>query len=157
MKTVVIESIHVTGIETRTKNSDEMSGNGKIPQLIQSFYRDLLQKIPGRNENQILAVYTDYESDENGEYTYFIGARVKDLSQIPEGMVGRTIASARYHVIPSEKGKIPDIVLNVWQSIWQNSELKKIRSFTTDFELYEGPCIDPDHTRVDVYIAVKDT
>lgn len=156
MQPIVIEPIHLIGIETRTNNSDEITGNGKIPQLIQSFYGEKLHKIPDRDGSQILAVYTDYESDENGEYTYFLGARVHDLSKIPDGMVGRTIASARYQVIPSEQGSIPEIVLKVWQNIWQNSDIKNIRAYTTDFELYEEQSLASGNTRVNVYIAIKD-
>jgi predicted transcriptional regulator YdeE len=156
LQPIVIESINLIGIETRTKNSDEITGNGKIPQLIQSFYGDLLHKIPDRDGSQILAVYTDYESDENGEYTYFLGARVNNLSRIPDGMVGRTIPSALYQVIPSEQGTIPEIVLKVWQSIWQNSGIKKIRAYTTDFELYDEQSLASGHTQVDVYISIID-
>lgn len=81
------------GIEDRTKNEDEVSGKGKIPNLIQTFYGEKLNGLSNRKDNQILAVYTDYEIGEHGYYTYFIGAKVKELSFIPEGMVGRVIPS----------------------------------------------------------------
>jgi predicted transcriptional regulator YdeE len=156
VKTIVIEPIQLIGIETRTTNSNEINGNGKIPQIIQSFYSNVLHKISDRDGDQILAVYTDYESDEHGEYTYFIGAKVKESCSIPDGMVKRTIPSARYQIIPSETGKIPEIVLNAWQNIWQDADLKNRRTYTTDFELYDENCLGTDKVRVDIYIAVKD-
>ena len=156
LQTITIESIMLIGIEDKTKNEDEINGKGKIPNLIQTFYSEMLSKISNRHGNHILSVYTDYESDENGYYTYFIGAKVKDLNSIPKGMVGRTISSSRYAIIPSAIGKIPDIVIGGWQKIWLDEELKKKRAYSTDFELYDQRCSNVDHAQVDIYIAIKD-
>ncbi|MBB5336000.1 GyrI-like domain-containing protein [Pectinatus brassicae] len=156
LQTNTIESIMLIGIEETTKNENEINGKGKIPKLVQTFYSEMLSKISNRYENHILSVYTDYESDENGYYTYFIGAKVKDLSCIPEGMVGRTIPSSRYAIITSAIGKIPDIVINEWTQIWLDDDLKKKRSYSTDFELYDQRCSNVDYAQVDIYIAIKD-
>jgi len=156
LQTVTIEPIMLIGIEEKTKNENEINGKGKIPKLIQTFYSEMLSKISNRHENHILSVYTDYESDENGYYTYFIGAKVKNLSYIPEGMVGRTISSSRYAIIPSAIGKIPDIVINEWKQIWLDDALKEKRAYSTDFELYDKRCSNVDYAQVDIYIAIKD-
>jgi predicted transcriptional regulator YdeE len=150
-----IKPMMLIGIEEKTRNSDEVNGIGKIPTLIQTFYNDVLIGIPNREGNHILAVYTDYETDEYGLYTYFIGAKVKDLSFIPEGLVGRKIPSGRYAIIPSAKGKIHDIVIQAWQSIWQDNELKKIRAYSADFEFYDERFLDSYNAQIDIYIAVQ--
>ncbi|VBB09037.1 Hypothetical protein LUCI_4323 [Lucifera butyrica] len=157
LHTITIEPIMLIGIEEKTKNENEINGKGKIPKLIQTFYSEMLSKISNRyDENHILSVYTDYESDENGYYTYFIGAKVKDLSFIPEGMVGKTIPSSRYAIIPSAIGKVPEIVINEWQKIWLDKDLKKKRVYSTDFELYDQRCLNDDYAQVDIYVAIKD-
>jgi len=156
LKTITIEPLMLIGIEERTRNTDEINGKGKIPKLIEAFYSEILNKIPNRHCNHILSVYTDYESDENGYYTYFIGAIVKDINFIPEGMVRRTIPSSRYVIIPSAIGKIPEIVVKGWQKIWMDEALKKKRVYSTDFELYDQRCSNVEHAQVDIYIAIKD-
>lgn len=153
--TITTETIMLIGIEKRTINKDEITGTGKIPPLIQTFYSQILNNIPNRQGNHILSVYTDYESDENGYYTYFIGAKVNDLNSIPNGMIGKEIPSAHYVVIHSAIGKIQDIVIREWQKIWSNEDLKKKRAYSTDFELYDQRCLNLDQAQVDIYIAIK--
>jgi predicted transcriptional regulator YdeE len=36
---------------------------------------NLAAQIPDKTDSSILAVYTDYASDQDGEYTFVIGAR----------------------------------------------------------------------------------
>ncbi len=68
----------VVGISTRTTNAKEMSGKGVIAQQWDRFMKEgLLSKIPNKVDSKILAVYTDYESDANGAYSYILGARGK--------------------------------------------------------------------------------
>jgi predicted transcriptional regulator YdeE len=71
----------VVGISTRTTNAKEMSGKGVIAQQWDRFMKEgLLSKIPNKVDSNILAVYTDYESDANGAYTYVIGAASVSLN-----------------------------------------------------------------------------
>ncbi len=156
LQTLTIEPIMLIGIQERTKNADEINGKGKIPKLIETFYSEMLHKISNRHDNHILSAYTNYESDENGYYTYFIGAKVKDLNTIPERMIGKIIPASRYVVIPSDTGKIQDIVINKWKQIWADDALKEKRAYSTDFELYDQRCSNTESTQVDIYIAIKD-
>ena len=92
----------VVGISSRTSNGKEMSGKGVIPQQWDRFIKEgMLGQIPNKVDSNILAVYTDYESDANGEYTFLIGARVSSADDVPLGMVARKVPAGRYAVFIS--------------------------------------------------------
>lgn len=151
------EEIKVIGIQVRTKNEEEMGGDGRVSKLIQEFHtKQMIHQIPHCEKNCILSVYTEYDSDEYGYYTYLIGGKVKNLDVIPEGMVGMLIPAARYAVLTSGVGRIPDIVLEGWQYIWQDEELRKKRAYTADFEMYGERSRDRNGAQLDLYIAVKE-
>lgn len=78
MNPAVIDGFTVVGIEARTDNAREMAGGGIIAKQWGRFMgENLLAQIPNRTDGAILAVYSDYESDKDGEYSFMIGARVK--------------------------------------------------------------------------------
>jgi predicted transcriptional regulator YdeE len=53
----------------------------------------------------IYAVYYDYESDEKGIFSYFIGCKVDENTEKPEGLDELIIPEQRYH-IETAKGQI---------------------------------------------------
>jgi predicted transcriptional regulator YdeE len=158
MEFVRLEHFAVVGIEARTSNAREMTAEGSIGKMWARFQReDLAKKIPNRADSNIVALYTDYASDEHGEYTYTLGAKVSGVSEIPEGMVLRNIPTARYAVFPSGRGAVPKIVVETWQRIWAEPKTAEYsRSYRADFELYGAEAADPANRRVDSYIGVRD-
>ncbi|MGC1373109.1 MAG: effector binding domain-containing protein, partial [Candidatus Sulfotelmatobacter sp.] len=63
----------VIGIEVRTSNAKELSGDGVIGKQWEKFFQDdVLGKIPNKTGSNIYAVYSDYASDRNGEYSFLI-------------------------------------------------------------------------------------
>lgn len=79
---------------------------------------DLLSKIPNKVDSNILAVYTDCESDVNGAYTFMTGARVSSANVVPPGMVANRVPAGRYAVFTSEKGYVGKVVPETWSRIW---------------------------------------
>ena len=64
---------YVAGVTARTNNAKEMSGNGKIGDVWETFLQPgLVVKIPHRIGVDLVAVYTDYENDHTGHYTYLL-------------------------------------------------------------------------------------
>ncbi|MFI5202559.1 MAG: GyrI-like domain-containing protein, partial [Candidatus Kapaibacterium sp.] len=146
----------LVGISARTTNAKEMSGHGIIAKQWQHVMSDkLIEKIPNRTDSNIIAMYTDYESDANGEYTFFIGARVKFVDSIPEGMVVKHVPAAHYALFTSEKGPVWEVVPKLWQKIWSTppSEMGGERSFLSDFEMYDERAADPGNAIVDVWVG----
>lgn len=88
------EEIKLIGLKVRTNNTTEANWmHGKIFPLVQQYFsQQLANKIPNRKQpGTTLCVYTEYESDHTGNYTYYIGEIVTSLNNIPEGLHPLTI------------------------------------------------------------------
>jgi predicted transcriptional regulator YdeE len=148
-----IEAFHVIGISVRTSNE-----NGKalvdIPALWGKFISEAtLVRIPGKIDNTVYCIYTEYEKDHTKPYTTILGCKVKSLDKIPEGMVGVTVASGNYQPFTAKGNLTKGAVYNEWTKIW-NSYIE--RAFTSDFEMYGARAQNPADGEVDIFIAVKD-
>ena len=124
MKPTIVEqnAFEVTGIEARTNNAKEAGPEGVIGKQWERFMRDgLQQQIPDKADQNIYAVYTDYASDANGDYTFVLGAKVRSSPDrlIPTGMVVKKIPAGRYAVFTSERGPVQKIVVETWRRIWE--------------------------------------
>jgi hypothetical protein len=87
-KVVEGPSFTVIGISCRTTNVREAKGEGCIgKQWGRLFGEGVLGKSSERADQNIVAVYTDYASHKDGEYTHVLGAKVADDATPPEGMV----------------------------------------------------------------------
>ncbi len=151
--------IKLIGIQVRTNNKSEMNpSEAKIGDTAQRYFsKNLASLIPMRkNPGITFCAYTNYESDHTGNYTYFIGEEVTDLSDIPEGYTYLTVPKGNYIQLTSSSGVMPDIVIKLWQKIWQmnSEELGGKRSYTVDYEIYDEKAIDPKNTIVDIYIGI---
>jgi predicted transcriptional regulator YdeE len=148
----------VVGISTRTTNAIEMSGRGVIGNEWERFMKDgLLGKIPHRVDSEILALYTDYESDHSGAYTFILGARVSSAKNVPPGMVAKEVPPGKYAVFTSARGPAAKVVPESWQQI--NSLPKSApggdRTYRADFEVYGPLAADPQHAEVEIYIGIR--
>jgi len=149
----------LVGIEARTNNAKESTGNGVIPKQWSKFFAEgILSKIPNKIDPTIYAVYTDYASDRNGDYTFLIGAKISALAGIPAGMVVKKVPAGRYAVITSVVGPVQSVVPQAWQQIWgleDRSQLGGVRSYKADFEVYDQRSRNPQSSQVDVYIGIR--
>lgn len=151
MKECLMPKKYLVGIGTRTKNTNEMGSNGNIPKLWEKFFGEVLPKLK-ITDKFIYAVYKDYESDENGEYSYFIGVPSDEINffetvQLPEG---------KYLELTSLKGKSPNIVVELWQDVWANPDIKRRRAFKVDYEIYPMDFLKTPETQVRLFLSDKD-
>jgi predicted transcriptional regulator YdeE len=149
----------VVGIEARTTNAKETTGNGVIPKQWQKFFQDrVAERIPNRADENFYAVYTDYASDRNGEYSFVIGVKVRDQSSVPAGMVLKTIPGGDYAVITSDKGPVAKVVPAAWQEIYRledNGGLGGKRAYKADYELYDQRATNPQASQVDIHVGLN--
>jgi predicted transcriptional regulator YdeE len=148
----------VIGIAARTNNAKEMAGDGVIGKQWARFMQEgLLEKIPNRADSNIVALFTDYASDKDGDYTLVIGARVTSTEKVPTGMVAKPVPAGRYAVFTSEKGPVAKVVVDTWRRIWTTpkGEPGGDRAYKTDFEIYDQRARDPEATVVDVYVGIR--
>ena len=152
------EGFTVIGISARTTNAKEMTSQGVIGSMWGRLFQEgIIQSIPNKADANILAVYTDYASDHNGEYTYVLGARVTSDANVPSGMVAKRIPTGKYAVFTSDKGAAPKVVPELWMKI--NSLPKDAtggdRVYRSDFEIYDQRAMDPQNLQIDVFIGIR--
>ncbi len=132
--------------------SDTLTVREEASQAFSHIF-DLQAKIEDMNKQ--LETRTDYESDETGWYTYFIGVKVSSLDEIPPGMKGKRIPATKYAKILTSAGALPDVVIRKWQQIWGEDSLKKKRAYTADFEIYDLSRAGTEQAKIVIYLAIK--
>jgi predicted transcriptional regulator YdeE len=148
---------YVAGWLVRTNNADEMSGEGKIGPLWQrTMQQNLIAQIPHRSDGNLFVVYSNYASDEKGEYDYLLGARVSSVENLPASMAWRKVEPGAYAVILTEKGQMPGVLQAAWARIWKMSvaELGGKRAFLTDYEVYDQRSADMQSAQVEIHVGV---
>ena len=150
----------IVGIKIRTNNKFETNSlEGKIfPIVKRYFHQNIAARIPNRlHPGTTYCIYTEYESDHQGDYTYFIGEEVESFADIPADLETMTIPSQKYTKFTNGPDSMPDVVRKPWQQIWQMTptELGGIRSYISDFEIYDERSMDHQNIVLDIYIGVQ--
>ncbi|MBT2226623.1 GyrI-like domain-containing protein [Nonomuraea sp. NEAU-A123] len=140
----------VVGIAVRTSNADEIDpARAKLPVLWQrAGAPGAFAHVPGRVDENLYAVMTDYESDHHGAYTQIVGIGVRTVPRLPEGMVAvRVPAGTALRV--EARGQMPQAIVDAWQQVWKHTESGGTppRAFTTDLEVHHPG-------GADLYVAV---
>lgn len=149
MKTTTHPKREISGLSIRTKNANETdTKTAKIGPLWGSFFQTVA---PRMSQNSIVyGVYSNYESDMNGEFDVLAGT---DVLQDKSGLALKnvTLAEGNYMVF-SETGAMPQSVFSAWGKVWAyftSPKCQHQRAYKTDFEVYVGA------DKVDVYIGIK--
>lgn len=153
-----LEAFTVVGIAERTNNAKEAGPDGIIGKQWGRFFRErVAAKIPNRTDENIVAVYTDYASDVNGDYTFLIGARVTKAESLAEGLVAKTVPAGRYAVFTSERGQVQKVVVDTWKHVWatHQRELGGERAYQADFELYDQRAQNPADAVMEIHVGIK--
>ncbi len=162
MKKELLEKteIRLVGLTARTNNSNEMTPlAAKIGALAGSYWsQNVAAQIANRkNPGVTLSVYTEYEGDEHGDYTYFIGEEVSSFDHTPSGLQELIIPAAKYQKFTTPEGAMPEVVIAAWQQIWKMSQddFGGKRAYRADFELYDKRASNPASTSLDIYIGIE--
>lgn len=157
-----LSAMKLVGITTRTNNAQIFESDpstNKIAATVQKYFHDsLAEKINARkNPGTTFCVYTDYESDVNGDYTYFIGEEVSSFDQIADGFETLSIPAENYAKFTNQPGPMPTVCVDMWQKIWamNPAELGGERSYIADFEVYDERSKDHSNVTLDIYIGIS--
>lgn len=146
------EALSIVGISKRTSNAPGKAEKD-IPDLWKKFMSThIMESIPNKLNNNIFALYTDYESDHTGAYTIIIGCEVESLDNIPETFTVKFVPESKYQKFTAKGDLTNDAVINKWMEIWK-TDLK--RTYTTDIEIYGDKAMNPTDGEVDIYIAIE--
>jgi predicted transcriptional regulator YdeE len=97
-------------------------------------------------------VYYDYENDENGLFSYFIGCRVEPNTETPQDLDELFIPEQNYDKVIA-KGRMTGCITEAWKSIWAANINRK---FGFDFEIYDERSRDWENAEIDIYVSVTD-
>lgn len=155
-----LPEIKLVGITARTSNNQEINpDNAKIGITMQKFFGGDMQAqiLARKNPGTVFAVYTDYERDEHGYYTYFLGEEVNDFENIKQGFETLTIPAQTYVKFTSDPGQMPAVCIDMWQSIWNMgaADLGGKRAYHADFEVYDERSRNPNNAVLDIYIGIE--
>jgi len=136
----------------KTKNENEQSGKD-CGELWQKFEVDkIFERIPNKISDAVYAVYYDYESDENGLFSYFIGCPVADNTEVLDNLDELFIPEQVYHK-ETAKGQMTGCIIDTWRRIWRSNLNRK---FGFDFEVYDESSYDWENAEIDIYLSVND-
>ena len=149
-----MESFKLIGLKLNGKTKNENGQSGKdCGELWQHFEQNkIAEHIPNKISDTIYAVYYDYESDENGLFSYFIGCKVEEHTEKPEGLDEITIPEQNYHK-ETAKGQMTGCIADAWTRIW-NANLD--RKFGFDFEVYDERSFDWNNAEIDIFLSIND-
>ncbi len=150
-KVVEVEGFQIVGITVRTTNEAEADvDQAKIPSLWGRYFADGIGAQNNRVSAEAYGVYWDYESDASGAYNVTAGARVPETYHAEEGQSVLRVRPGMYLAFHAA-GTPQEVVPVLWRQVWEyfSRPGRHKRSYTTDFERYEGPAA------VTIFIAVE--
>ena len=157
-RAVELEGFTVVGIAVRTSNAEQVTAARPIGKQWERLFKEgVLAAIPNKEDGNIVAVYSEYASDKDGEYTYLLGARVRKVESVPAGMTVENVPAGRYAVFTSERGPVEKVVVEMWRRVWETPKnaLGGERTYRADFEVYDQRAQNPADAVVDLYVAVR--
>ncbi|WP_047245308.1 GyrI-like domain-containing protein [Maribacter thermophilus] len=154
MKQIKKGNFKLVGLKLENKTTNE-NGRSSIDcgNLWQKFETEkIVERIPHKLSEEIYAVYYDYETDETGMFSYFIGCRTEEHSKTPIELNELLIPSQTYKKVVA-KGAMPSCIAEAWKKIWTSDMNRK---FGFDFEVYDERSRDWNNAEIDIFISVNE-
>jgi predicted transcriptional regulator YdeE len=144
-----ILAFDVVGVSVVTDNE---KGADDINDLWQSFFeKNVGLAVTDKADDNIYAVYSDYEGDHEKPYRLTIGYKVDASYQAPETLHHVHIQAQDYASL-SAAGPQPQSLIETWKAVW-SSDLN--RSYKTDFEFYGPRFFEDGVNEVILYIGMN--
>lgn len=136
-------------LNNKTTNESEQS-NIDCGNLLQKFENEnFTGRIHDKLSSEIYAVYYSYEGDYTKPFSYFIGCKVKNNTEIPQGMDSLVIPAGNYSKVIAT-GEISECINNSWKEIW-SSDI--VRTYQFNFESYDERSKDWSNAEVDIFVS----
>jgi len=146
-----VEGFTVQGISIVTQN-DRAADD--INALWERFFKESVgTKIDDKEDDNIYAVYSDYEGDHTKPYRLTIGYRVKNGSQTQNDPFYTIRIETGDYAALSATGPQPQSLIETWTAVWESDMDRALR---TDFEFYGPRFFEDGINEVILYIGLKD-
>ncbi len=143
-----IETFTIAGISIITDNERATTD---INALWERFFKDSIgTKIAGKTDDNIYAVYSDYEGDHTKPYRLTIGYKV--ASEVAD--MHNVQVEARDYAALSAQGLQPKTLIETWTAVWESD---MDRAYKTDFEFYGPRFFEDGINEVLLYIGLNET
>ena len=149
---VTTPAITLQGLSVRTKPS---SAGEDIMEAVSKFKGLLTKDMPARDT---YCVYTDYESNYKGAYTFFVGTIYQEKDILPDHFKVFTLPQQDCLKFITDRGPMPTIIIDEWQKIWKLEDTNSLggkRLYKADYEIYRQTEVDPLHMQVEVFLGIK--
>lgn len=133
--------------KTINENGQSSIDCGNLWQMFEN--ENYAERILDKLSSEIYAVYYNYDGDFTKPFSYFIGYKVKNHSEIPHGMDSLVIPAGSYSKVIA-KGEMPDCITNSWKRIWSSNIA---RTYKFDFEIYDERSKDWSNAEVDIFVS----
>lgn len=137
----------LAGIEIRTSNS-EMPGSA-LALKERYFAEKICEKIPAL-DNNIYVLYSNYESDYTGSYSYFIGRAISSAEGVPSDLTIKELCPGNYACFDLD-GPFPASLISAWTYIWRSN---LARAYRTDLEVYPWDFDPASNPKIKLFIGV---
>ncbi|MEM8648605.1 MAG: GyrI-like domain-containing protein, partial [Pseudomonadota bacterium] len=98
------------GYATRLKHTDVERINLHWQRF---FLEGHVERIPQRLDSRIIALYCEYEGDQDGLFTLILGSAVPDGLAAPDGLERRVVPPQDY-VQVTAVGELPGVIQQAW-------------------------------------------
>ena len=148
-----MEQFAIIGLSIKTDNSDPIKLNNDLQSLWGKFISEnTAEQIPGKIDNKIYCVYTEYDGDYTKPYLALLGCKVNNLDIIPTGLVGKKFKSSLYNKYIAKGNILQGMIFEKWKQLWS---LDIARTYIADFEVYDEKSQNPQDAEVEIFIGVK--
>lgn len=147
---VTLEKKVLAGLKARTSNASPEMG-AVIGGLWQKFFNEgVYAAIPNKKNAKAIGLYSNYASDQTGEYDISVCCEVEQAERLPEGVTAIVIPEGKYAKFEIQ-GHMEKAVREHWEKLW---EMDLPRAFTYDFEEYQND--DMENAIIHIYISLTD-
>jgi len=146
---VEMEEKHVIGLAARANNfSPDLQT--AVNNLWGEFYKgEYLRQIQGRKNEKVYGIYSDYQSDETGDYNAMVACETDITTEQPAETVVKILPKGKYAKF-IVKGDVHQVIGAFWKNLW---EMELDRVFECDYEEYQNE--DTENAEIHIYIGIK--
>jgi len=155
-KSLIRKPLYAVGYSIRTNTTKMATDSSEITSLwMRCMQQGFFTEDRHRVGHRLVALYSNYRTD--GSFTYTLGILTDSPEDLPPGTSAHLIKSGVYGAFHSDKGSLAKILRPLWEK--SLDEVSKdntvLRSYDTDYELYDEDTVAGSSTEVDLYVGLK--